>query len=268
MEWIDGVPITDLPALEKAGHDLRPLATRLIRLFLTHALRDGFFHADMHQGNLLVAPDGTLVGIDFGITGRIDETERRFLAEILHGFITRDYRRVAQIHFDANYVPPHHMRDAFAQALRAIGEPIHDRNADLISMAELLTLLFDVTRRFDMATQPQLLLLQKTMVTVEGVARTLDPQLNIWQAAAPIVSDWLEKQVGPPAILRDVAENARDAMDAFKKLPDTLAKIERGVDALDVMAQAANRPRPRFGRFAALAVALAALAAALAVWTQ
>lgn len=236
MRWIDGVPASDVTALAKAGHDLPALAQRLIRIFLTQALRDGFFHADMHQGNLLIQQDGTIVGIDLGITGRLDPDSRRFLADILHGFITRDYYKVAAVHLEAGYVPAHHQVDEFAQALRAIGEPIRDQDADNISMARLLTQLFDVTEQFDMETQPQLLLLQKTMVTVEGVARALDPKLNIWDAAEPIVSSWLKKQIGPEAILQDMKQNAGRTLRSLQRLPDTLAQAERGAAALETMA--------------------------------
>ena len=176
LEWIDGTPLNDRAALEAKGFDLPAAGRAVIQTFLRHALRDGFFHADMHPGNLFVDADGRLVAVDFGIMGRLGPKERRFLAEILYGFITRDYRRTAEVHFEAGYVPPHHSVESFAQAIRAIGEPIHNRTAEDISMAKLLMLLFEVTGLFDMRTRPELLLLQKTMVVVEGVARSLDPQ--------------------------------------------------------------------------------------------
>src|SRR6185295_16086066 len=167
LEWIDGIKLSDLAALKRAGHDLPRLAERLIQSFLRHALRDGFFHADMHQGNLFVDAAGDIVAVDFGIMGRLGKPERRFLAEILYGFIRRDYKRIAEIHFEAGYVPANrHRVDDFAQALRAIGEPIHGQRASEISMARLLTLLFEVTELFDMQTRPELLLVQKTMVVV------------------------------------------------------------------------------------------------------
>ncbi len=180
LEWIDGTHLSDHAALEAKGFDLKDLARVVIQTFLRHALRDGFFHADMHPGNLFVDDDGRLVAVDFGIMGRLGPKERRFLAEILYGFITRNYRRIAEVHFEAGYVPSHHSVEDFAQAIRAIGEPIHNRAADEISMAKLLTLLFEVTGLFDMRTRPELLLLQKTMVVVEGVARSLDPKLDMW----------------------------------------------------------------------------------------
>ena len=176
LEWVDGTPLNDRARLDRLGLDLPQLARAVIQTFLRHALRDGFFHADMHPGNLFVDADGRLIAVDFGIMGRLGPKERRFLAEILYGFITRNYRRTAEVHFEAGYVPAHHSVEGFAQAIRAIGEPIHNRTADDISMAKLLMLLFEVTGLFDMRTRPELLLLQKTMVVVEGVARSLDPQ--------------------------------------------------------------------------------------------
>ncbi|MDB2668271.1 2-polyprenylphenol 6-hydroxylase [Alphaproteobacteria bacterium] len=271
MQWIDGVPASDIKALRAAGHDLPALGQRLIAMFLTQALRDGFFHADMHQGNLIIQADGTITGIDLGITGRLDIDSRRFLAEILHGFITRDYYKVAAVHLEAGYVPAHHNVDEFSQALRSIGEPIRDQDADNISMARLLTQLFEVTEQFEMETQPQLLLLQKTMVTVEGVARGFDPKLNIWNAAEPIVSDWLKSQLGPQAILRDWNQNAGRTLRALRRLPDTLAQAERGAAALEAMAKndASKKPNASGSRltklvsWSALALAVSALALSL-----
>ena len=197
LEWIDGTPLNDHAALAAKGFDLPALGRKVIQSFLRHALRDGFFHADMHPGNLFVDDDGRLVAVDFGIMGRLGPKERRFLAEILFGFITRDYQRTAQVHFDAGYVPRHHSVESFAQAIRAIGEPIHNRTAEDISMAKLLMLLFEVTGLFDMRTRPELLLLQKTMVVVEGVARSLDPKLDMWTVADPVVREWIERNLGP-----------------------------------------------------------------------
>jgi ubiquinone biosynthesis protein len=205
-EWIDAIPIGDLAAVDRAGIDRGALGTHVIRSFLRQAMRDGFFHADMHQGNLFVEPDGTLVPVDFGIMGRLGAKERRFLAEILYGFITRNYQRTAQVHFDAGYVPARHNVEAFAQALRSIGEPLQDRTAEEIPMAQLLAQLFDITDLFDMETRPELLLLQKTMVVVEGVARSLDPKLNIWAASGPVVREWMEGQIGPRARFGEMLE--------------------------------------------------------------
>jgi ubiquinone biosynthesis protein len=178
----------------------------VLSLFLSHALRDGLFHGDMHQGNLKVAANGDIIALDFGIMWRIDEYTRRVYAEILMGFIQKDYRRVAEVHFEAGYVPPNRDIDEFARALRAVGEPIFGMDANRISMARLLSYLFEVTERFGMETRTELILLQRTMVVVEGVARGLDPQINIWQVAAPVVTSYVAKSVGPLALLRDLRQ--------------------------------------------------------------
>ena len=206
LDWVDGIRLSDIAALVAAGHDLPLIARRLMQAFLRQALRDGFFHADMHQGNFFVDPAGDVVAIDFGIMGRLGKAERRFLAEILYGFIQRDYRRIAEVHFAAGYVPDNHTVDDFAQALRAIGEPIHGQGASAISMAKLLALLFEVTEIFDMQTRPELLLVQKTMVVVEGVARTLDPHFDMWSTAEPVVADWIERNLGPTGQMERAAE--------------------------------------------------------------
>ena len=199
LDWIDGIPIGDRNALVKAGHDPKALGAHLMQSFLRHAMRDGFFHADMHPGNLFVDAAGNIVAVDFGIMGRLGLKERRFLAEILHGFITRNYQRVAEVHFEAGYVPRRHSIPLFAQALRAIGEPIMGRPSSEISMGQLLGQLFQYTEVFDMETRPELLLLQKTMVVVEGVGRDLDPNLNIWVVAEPVVKEWMEATFGAGA---------------------------------------------------------------------
>ena len=196
LEWIDGTPLSNRAALEARGLDLPALGRALMQTFLRHALRDGFFHADMHPGNLFVDSEGHIAAVDFGIMGRLSPRERRFLAEILYGFITGNYHRTAEVHFEAGYVPPHHSVESFAQAIRAIGEPIHNKNASEISMAKLLTMLFEVTGLFDMKTRPELLMLQKTMVVVEGVARSFDPNLDMWATAEPVVQGMDRTQSG------------------------------------------------------------------------
>lgn len=241
VEWIDGIPIADRERLIAAGHDLRGLGLTVLRSFLRHAMRDGFFHADMHQGNLMVDPAGNVVAVDFGIMGRLGHKERRFLAEILHGLITRDYKRAAQVHYWAGYVPPHHPVEVFAQALRAIGEPIHGRTAEEISMADLLGQLFAYTEVFDMQTRPELINLQKTMVVVEGVARGLDPTLDIWTAAEPIAREWVETNLGPAGALKDAAEGAGEVGKLMSQAPGLLADAERMFAALAAMASAGVR---------------------------
>jgi ubiquinone biosynthesis protein len=274
LEWIDGIPLNDLAAIDKAGFDREKLGNLVIRSFLLHAMRDGFFHADLHQGNLFAERDGSgLVAVDFGIMGRLGAKERRFLAEILYGFITRQYRRIAEVHFEAGYVPPTQDVASFAQALRAIGEPIKDRSADEISMARVLTQLFEVTELFGMRTRPELLLLQKTMVVTEGVARTLDPRINIWTASEPVVRAWIEGELGAAARLKTLGEGAAMIAGLAAHAPQLLAQAGRTIDAL---AEAAREQAERAGNGASrraawshaalwvVAVSLAAIA--LKLW--
>ncbi len=208
LDWAEGAPLGDNEALLAAGHDLAQLGDRVLKLFLSHALRDGYFHGDMHQGNLKVATNGDIIAYDFGIMGHIDEYTRRVYAEILYGFIRRDYKRVAEVHFEAGYVPADRDVDEFARALRAVGEPIFGMDATQISMGRLLSYLFEVTQKFGMETRTELILLQRTMVVVEGVARSLNPQINIWQVARPVVEDYIRKRIGPLALLRDLSKAA------------------------------------------------------------
>jgi ubiquinone biosynthesis protein len=233
LEWIDGTPLSDRAQLAAKGFDMPALGRAVIQTFLRHALRDGFFHADFHPGNLFVDDDGMLVAVDFGIMGRLGPKERRFLAEILYGFITRDYRRTAEVHFEAGYVPPQHSVESFAQAIRAIGEPIHNRTAEDISMAKLLMLLFEVTGLFDMRTRPELLLLQKTMVVVEGVARSLDPKLDMWTTSEPVVREWIERHLGAAGTLESAAEGAADVGRFLGTVPGLLTRAGRLADQLD-----------------------------------
>jgi ubiquinone biosynthesis protein len=235
LEWIDATPLSDRARLEAKGLDLKRLARAVIQTFLRHALRDGFFHADMHPGNLFANDAGELVAVDFGIMGRLGPKERRFLAEILLGFITRNYYRTAEVHFEAGYVPPHHSIASFAQAIRAIGEPIHKRTAEEISMAKLFMLLFEITGLFDMRTRPELLLLQKTMVVVEGVARALDPRLDMWTTAEPVVREWITRNLGPAGRIEDAAEGAVEVGRFFGDVPGLLSRGAGLVEQLDAI---------------------------------
>ncbi|MES2494830.1 MAG: 2-polyprenylphenol 6-hydroxylase [Pseudomonadota bacterium] len=223
MEWIDGIKLADRAALAKAGHDGKALGALLVQAFLRQAIADGFFHADLHQGNLFVLPDGRIAAIDFGIMGRIDRRARVWLAEILHGLITGNYKRVAEIHFEAGYVPAHHNLGEFTTALRAVGEPIRGLAAKDISIGQMLDGLFAITRDFDMQTQPHLLLLQKTMVMVEGVATSLDPDLNMWETSGPFVQEWIRSELGPEAWL---ADRIVDDVRTLAGLPDLVRRIE------------------------------------------
>lgn len=244
MEWIDGIALNDHVRLAQSQVDLPDLGRKVIQSFLRHALRDGFFHADMHPGNLFLDDAGRLVAVDFGIMGRLGMKERRFLAEILLGFITRNYRRVAEVHFEAGYVPAHHSVENFAQAIRAIGEPIHNRTAEEISMAKLLTLLLEVTGLFDMRTRPELILLQKTMVVVEGVARSFDPKLDIWKVADPVVREWIERNLGPIGIIQGAMSGAGELGRVVTSLPAMATRAVAVLEQLEAMARDGMRLDP------------------------
>jgi ubiquinone biosynthesis protein len=224
---MDGIPVRENAALDAAGVDRKALAKHLLQNFLRHAIRDGYFHADLHPGNLFADPvTGNIVAVDFGIMGRITRRERRFLAEVVYGFITRNYRAMAERHFEMGYVPKDQSVDDFALALRAIGEPLHGRKANAISMATVFGQLFTTTELFDMQTRPELVLLQKSMVLVEGVARALDPELDVWTIAEPVVGDWVRREAGPIGKLEDVADVLRSGADAVARMPNILARTE------------------------------------------
>ncbi|MET0251222.1 MAG: 2-polyprenylphenol 6-hydroxylase [Novosphingobium sp.] len=223
LDWVEGIKLNDLAGLDAAGHDRKDLARRLVLAFLTQAISHGLFHADMHQGNLFVQANGTIAAIDFGIMGRIDRRARTWLAEILYGLTTGNYRRVAEIHFEAQYVPPHHSVEEFATALRAVGEPMRGKPVSELSVGQMLDGLFAITRDFDMQTQPHLLLLQKTMVMVEGLATTLDPTINMWDVSAPFVRGWIRDELGPEAAL---ADRLREDAETLLRLPALIRRIE------------------------------------------
>ncbi|HWC56763.1 MAG TPA: 2-polyprenylphenol 6-hydroxylase [Sphingomicrobium sp.] len=223
LEWLDGIKLNDRDALIEAGQDCHALAMTLVRAFLRQAVVDGFFHADLHHGNLFALPDGRIAAIDFGIMGRIDRRARVWLAEILYGLITGDYRRVAEIHFEAQYVPPHHSVEEFATALRAAGEPIRGLPVKDISVGRMLESLFSITRDFDMPTQPHLLLLQKTMVMNEGVATALDPDINMWETAEPFLREWIRSELGPEAYY---ADRIIELVRAAKKIPELIQRLD------------------------------------------
>ncbi len=220
LGWAEGIPLGDVAAIRAAGHDCVRLGDRVLQLFLSHALRDGYFHADMHQGNMKVAPNGDIIAYDFGIMGQIDEYTRRVYAEILIGFIRKDYRRVAEVHFEAGYVPRDRDIDDFARALRAVGEPIFGMNASYISMARLLAYLFEVTERFGMQTRTELILLQRTMVVVEGVARSLNADINMWQVARPVVERYIRESIGPKTLVRDLVRTVQVIGRFGPRLPE------------------------------------------------
>ena len=223
IDWIDGIKISDMAALDAAGVDRPALAKRLVLAFLTQAISAGFFHADMHQGNLFIDRDGTIAAIDFGNMGRIDRRARVWLAEILYGLTTGNYRRVAEIHFEAQYVPSYHSVDEFATALRAVGEPMRGKPVSELSVGQMLDGLFAITRDFDMQTQPHLLLLQKTMVMVEGLATQLDPAINMWDTSGPFVKGWIRDELGPEAA---IAERLREDAQTIMRIPELVRRLE------------------------------------------
>ncbi|MEQ7872502.1 2-polyprenylphenol 6-hydroxylase [Sphingomonas sp. ASV193] len=269
LEWLDGIKLSKRDELVAAGHEPKALAAILVRAFLRQAVVDGYFHADLHQGNLFALPDGRIAAIDFGIMGRINRKARLWLAEILYGLITGNYRRVAEIHFEAQYVPSYHNIDEFATALRAVGEPIRGLPVKQISVGRMLEGLFSITRDFDMQTQPHLLLLQKTMVMEEGVATALDPDINMWEAAEPFLKEWIRSELGPEAY----------AADRIVELVRTLKKLPALIDRLDehypprgaapppppIADVAIVRPRPWLGLVAVAVVAAVLGAAAMAL---
>lgn len=218
-EWVDGISLNDVEAILATGQNPEELAARVLQAFLRHALRDGFFHGDMHQGNLKYAPNGDLVALDFGIMGRIDSYTRRAYAEILMGFLRRDYHRVAEVHFEAGYVPADQDIDAFAQALRSVGEPIFDYNANEVSMGRLFAHLFDITGRFGMKTRTELILLQRTMLVVEGVARTICEDMNMWDASGVVIEKYIADNIGPKAVAKDLAETVKVLSRFGPRLP-------------------------------------------------
>jgi len=270
-EWIDGTPIRDPEIVRAAGYDPKRIAVVVLQTFLVQALRDGFFHADLHPGNLFLDKEGRVCAVDFGIMGRLEPRLRRFMAETLAGFLSRDYVRVANVHFEVGFVPRHHNVDHFAQALRAIGEPVFGLRARDVSMAKMLEQLFETTRRFDMQLQPQLVLMQKTMMVVEGVARGLDPEFDIWSASQPVVETWIMDHVGPEARLREAAEG----LSALGRLAQSAPRLIRDTEIVaNMMADGGMRLHPdsvsaiaraqtRRTRHVRIAIWIAALALAL-----
>ena len=233
LDWVEGVSIREKEILELKKINIENLSKDIIQHFLRHAVRDGFFHADMHQGNLFIDKSGKIVPIDFGIMGRLDKLNRKYLAEILYGFIVRDYKKVADVHIIAGLVPKNVNVDELAQALRSIGEPIFGQSVKDISGGKLLKQLFDITEKFNMQTQPQLLLLQKTMVVVEGVARKLNPNTNIWETSKPVLEKWLKETKDPIA---NFTETLKDSAEVLSRLPEFPKIMDKANQALTFMA--------------------------------
>ena len=232
LDWIDGISIRENEELKKRNLNTEKIAEDIIQNFLRHAVRDGFFHADMHQGNVFIDNNGQIVPIDFGIMGRLDKMSKRFLAEILFGFIQRDYRKVAEVHLLAGLVPKNVPIDDLAQALRSIGEPIFGQAVKDISGGKLLKQLFDVTEKFNMQTQPQLLMLQKTMVVVEGVARKLNPNTNIWTTSKPVLENWLRETKDPIIAINETLQNTSEVIKRLPEFPEIMDKANQALTYL------------------------------------
>ena len=232
LDWIDGVSIRETEELKNRNLNTEKIAEDIIQNFLRHAVRDGFFHADMHQGNIFIDNNGHIVPIDFGIMGRLDKMSKRFLAEILFGFIQRDYRKVAEVHLLAGLVPKNVPIDDLAQALRSIGEPIFGQAVKDISGGKLLKQLFDVTEKFNMQTQPQLLMLQKTMVVVEGVARKLNPNTNIWTTSKPVLENWLKQTKDPMTTINETLQNTSEVIKRLPEFPEIMDKANQALTYL------------------------------------
>ncbi len=233
IEKVEGISIKDKELLIKNKIDLKKISRLLIQNFLRQAVGDGFFHGDMHQGNLFVDKNENIVPVDFGIMGRLDLANRKYLAEILYGFINRDYEKVAKVHFMAGLVPNTESIDNFTQALRTIGEPIFGQSARNISAGKLLARLFEVTEKFNMATQPQLLLLQKTMVVVEGVARSLDEDANIWEISKPVLQGWLNNEIGPKNRIDKILRTTTELLDKLPELPEMINRANKAMELLN-----------------------------------
>ena len=232
LDWIDGVSIRETEELKRRNIDTKKIAEDIIQHFLRHAVRDGFFHADMHQGNIFIDNNGEIAPIDFGIMGRLDRLSKRFLAEILYGFIQRDYKKVAEVHLVAGLVPKEVPIDDLAQALRSIGEPIFGQAVKDISGGKLLKQLFDVTEKFNMQTQPQLLMLQKTMVVVEGVARKLHPETNIWTTSKPVLESWLRETKDPINTLNETIQSTSEVIKRLPEFPEIMDKANQALTFL------------------------------------
>jgi ubiquinone biosynthesis protein len=264
QQRLAGIPIDDRAALLAAGHDIRAVLSKAAAIFFNQVFRDGYFHGDQHPGNMFVDSGGRIGAVDFGIMGRLDRATRFYLADMLLGFLNRDYRRVAEVHFDAGYVPPHQSLDGFAQACRSIGEPIFGRPLQEISFARVLGQLFQLAEGFEMEVQPQLLLLQKNMLMAEGTSRRLDPELNTWALAQPLIETWMRDNRGPEARLRDALT---DALQVLRRLPHMTERAEKLLTSMTAEGVRVNPESLRAGQGSgsgvlwALWIALAALAA-------
>ena len=230
-DWVDAIPAKDMNKITEEGFNKKKIGKNILKTFLTTSIRDGLFHADMHQGNLFIEKEEKIIAVDFGIVGHLDFESKQYLNNILLGFINRDYDKIANVHFEAGYVPETEDKKKFAQALRSIGEPIQGKEASDISIGNLLTQLFEITNQFNMKTQPQLLLLQKTMVVVEGVAREYDPNLNIWTESEPILNE-LNKIDFVNKFNFSTDEVVNRAKDIILNLPKNIDGVKKNINQM------------------------------------
>ncbi len=230
MERIYGIPISDIERLRQAGIDLAALSERGVEIFFTQVFKFNFFHADMHPGNIFVSPEGRYIAVDFGIVGSLTLEDQRYLAENFLAFFNRDYRRVAELHVESGWVPPDTRVDEFESAIRTVCEPIFEKPLKEISFGQLLLRLFQTARRFNMEVQPQLVLLQKTLLNIEGLGRELNPDLDLWRTAKPFLENWMRQRVSPRSFLRQLKQRAPDWLERFPELPgliDELLQLQR-----------------------------------------
>ncbi|MBI3150434.1 MAG: ubiquinone biosynthesis regulatory protein kinase UbiB [Betaproteobacteria bacterium] len=261
MSRMHGIPISQIDRLRGQGNDLKALGRAGVEIFFTQVFRDGFFHADMHPGNILVAPDGRYVALDFGIMGTLSDRDKEYLAQNFLAFFRRDYRRVAIAHIESGWAPPETRVEEFEAAIRAVCEPVFDRPLSEISFGKVLLRLFQTSRRFNIEIQPQLVLLQKTLLNIEGLGRQLDPQLDLWETAQPFLERWMREQVGPAAFERRMREEATHWVKVLPQLPRLLAELARR----PVRCDAGDAPRPRSGSWLILAGFAGGIAGALAM---
>jgi ubiquinone biosynthesis protein len=219
MERISGIPVGDVETLKREGVDFKLLAERGVEIFFTQVLRDSFFHADMHPGNIFVTPPAQYIAVDFGIVGSISREDKRYVAENLLAFFNRDYRRVAEMHIESGWIPKTTRVEEFESAVRAVSEPIFEKPLKDISYGHLLLRLFQVARRFDMEVQPQLVLLQKTLLNIEGLGRDLYPDLDLWQTAKPFLERWFKDEMGPKAGLRKIQSQLPEWAESWPEMP-------------------------------------------------
>ena len=222
MERMDGIPISNIDAIKKNKIDLSKLAKNGVEIFFTQVFRDGFFHADMHPGNIQVAKSGKYIAMDFGIMGTLNEQDKLYLAKNFAAFFKRDYREVARVHIESGWVPSETSIDEFENAIRSVCEPIFNKPLKDISFGKLLIRLFQTSKKFNMEIQPQLTMLQKTLLNVEGLGRDLDPNLDLWVTARPFLENWLKEQIGPKNLINRIKKEFPNWVDVAPQLPTLL----------------------------------------------